>query len=481
MAKLYSLRLRSSVLESSQGFVGDITDRALKWKRSIRAMGGFWQGSFRLEGDINFLQSAFYDWLGFDLQERSDGDITWEGMIYEMDLVTGGVQRRRSFDQMANRIMTRYVNPSNETTDSAWVTNDTSIGRYGQKDEILALDGVPQPAAESARDRALVEWAWPWARPVGPWKQGDQYLDVLACGYIFTLNWRYVTQVTEYDAQEDFDTYFVTNGGNDTIDDKSQDFTDWETAPANQPAVYTIWCDHADGYCWAYLGETVDATEIYVYQDQSLATHGWNGTAPPAGGRCRDYYIRGPAYAWVQDIIDNDAEFLSTGTIETNYLPVNRVLNSPGRAWDVLLDVADLSDLNDDPRHIFVDIGRRFTYQKIETSPSYYLRQDAIYSSIGGRVAINPYHLRPGVVRDIAYPVGGQEYSGWLESAQDIYVEEVEVDEDGEVSLKYHLYDEAELLQNKATHIWTTHTEAGRKYGRRADFGDEPADRLGMP
>ena len=34
--------------------------------------------------------------------------------------------------------------------------------------------------------------------------------------------------------------------------------------------------------------------------------------------------------------------------------------------------------------------------------------------------------------------------------------------EDGEVSLKYHLYDEAVLLQEKATYLWTTHTEGGR-------------------
>ena len=72
------------------------------------------------------------------------------------------------------------------------------------------------------------------------------------------------------------------------------------------------------------------------------------------------------------------------------------------------------------------------------------------FRSDSGRVAVNPWALRPGVVRDMGYPVQWSEPGSMLEDARDLYVEEVEVTADGTGSLKAALFDESEMLAVQA-------------------------------
>lgn len=110
MPKPFNLRIYSSVLDpNGPKFQMDLTRYNVGWRRSIRAQGGYWLGSFRQTGDAAGLQAAFERWLGYHVQETSGGAKTWEGMIYEMDLTVNGVRRRRSLDLMANAVKTTYT------------------------------------------------------------------------------------------------------------------------------------------------------------------------------------------------------------------------------------------------------------------------------------------------------------------------------------------------------------------------------------
>jgi len=91
----YTLRLFTGV-KQGLGYVTDISRAAQDWKRTIRLQGGFWQGSFRVEGTLAELQEWFFNRLGYHVEERSGGAVTWEGMIYELELTAHGVRRRRS-------------------------------------------------------------------------------------------------------------------------------------------------------------------------------------------------------------------------------------------------------------------------------------------------------------------------------------------------------------------------------------------------
>lgn len=107
-----SLRLYTSVLLNNS-FIADLSQwPALNWRRSIRLNGGPWIGSCTLTGDLPELQELFYNGLGYHLEEQAGGQITWEGMVYEMDLDYEGVTRRRSLDVMANAVQTLYVYPT---------------------------------------------------------------------------------------------------------------------------------------------------------------------------------------------------------------------------------------------------------------------------------------------------------------------------------------------------------------------------------
>lgn len=190
-----SLRLFPPILAAETAMVLPLGNRVKNWRRSTRLNGGPWQGSFTLEGDLGDLQDFFYRRLGYHLEER-EGRVTWEGMIYEMELTVNGVSRRRSLDKLVNRVQDSYTDTAGNAQTTAWATNADSIARYGQKDDIATLSGGQYAAAtaQSHRDVYLVERAWPWARPAAIRDRANlPSLVVSVCGYIFTANWRYVT------------------------------------------------------------------------------------------------------------------------------------------------------------------------------------------------------------------------------------------------------------------------------------------------
>jgi len=195
MAKGYGLRLFSSVLQG-RAFVGDISDIAVNWRRSTRMQGGFWQGSFQVSAPVADLFQWFYDFLGYHLEEQMAGMISWEGMIYALELSYAGVRRRRTLEKLANAVVVRYTDASTDSvTATAYSTQDQSIARYGRREEGVTLGKATAAAAAAQRDSYLKENAWPWPRPVSASQTaagGKATLDVRVCGYAFTLNWKFV-------------------------------------------------------------------------------------------------------------------------------------------------------------------------------------------------------------------------------------------------------------------------------------------------
>lgn len=103
-----SLTLHPNVLQAagSNLLFRDLTSIpsvATTWQRSIRRDGGYWLGSFRVEGlPREQLRQMYGNWLAKHLVEKTSG-ITWEGMVYEMTL-HDGISRRISLEPMANRV-----------------------------------------------------------------------------------------------------------------------------------------------------------------------------------------------------------------------------------------------------------------------------------------------------------------------------------------------------------------------------------------
>lgn len=188
----YSLRLYAPVLVAAGSFVEDMTTRAKNWRRTKRANGGDWLGTFRLYDSEAVLRTWFNERLGFHFEERY-GLVTWEGMIWEMEYTHLGISRRRSLDGVANAVKALYTDETDTIQESTWATQAQSLAQYGRMEELIVMDGYPQATAEGRRDKVLAERAWPAAKPVGGRRSRESYLDVTVAGYIFTGNNLYVT------------------------------------------------------------------------------------------------------------------------------------------------------------------------------------------------------------------------------------------------------------------------------------------------
>lgn len=191
---MLSLRLYDSPDPSTRKFIADLTKEASEtWRRSIRSNGGYWQGDFVMSGNIQDLTRIFYEYLGYHFEERSGGVKTWEGMLYEMELTHGGIVRRRSLEKLANSVTVQYRDLDNARQTSAAATSAASIERYGQREEIVYIDGFDSTAAEAYRDTYLKEFAWPTSLTIGI-NLGDtseSSLRITVCGYVFTGNWQF--------------------------------------------------------------------------------------------------------------------------------------------------------------------------------------------------------------------------------------------------------------------------------------------------
>lgn len=461
----YSLIVLNSVLNNPQGFIRTITSEAVGWRRSIRDNIGCMTGTFKMYGTEGFLADVFGQWLGYDVQERSGGVVSWRGMIYEIDLVHDGVRRRRSLDSFSNYISTTYIDPAGNIQTSSAASSARSITRYGRKEEILLQDNIPQHSAEAMRDRVLTARGWPKPEAVSIGAPGDSYVEVMVCGYGFTANWRFVTEKTEPDAlvfawagtrfdNIGADPAIVLTDQNGLL---AQDFSEWQSLAA--PALYSVWVTAGGVTYWGYCGaadtESVANDSIHVYQDQALTTEGWNGGVPVTTLKVDGYYVRGPASSWISDIVTTDCEFLTVGAIDSNPLQVNRMLTNNMRCWDVIQDLTDLGDTGGDPWHCWVDTQNLVHYRQIDTTPRYYVRAGGVYDSIGGRVTVNPWLCQPGVIRDMSSPVKRTEYDGWLLDVRDVYAEEVEVTAGASVpTFKTAIYDESSIMSATLQHLW---------------------------
>lgn len=355
-------------------FIADITSDAIGWRRSIRALGGYWMGSFlltsktRLYNDQIALMDNFYNWLGAEIVEESGGFMTWQGLVYSMDLMHKGMTRRRSLDTMSNYIKVEYLDDEGENNYTAIAQNTESSAYFGRREALITYDGIGSTAADAFRDRYLKENAYPYPFVVGmdptygleDFDNPETSLKVDCCGYIFTGNWRFES---------------VGDGSQDNLSD------------------------------------------------------------------------------YITDIINTDMEFIEVGNINVNTLQVYKDTPGEKRAWDVIMDLVSVGDTDGDPYSFMVGNNRLAYYGQIDTNPSYYLRDGKIHASPAGNSPADIWRVRPGVIRDMDYPVTRTYSGGWLNNIRDFYAYEIDSGIDSGLTIKTEIFDESELLISLASFI----------------------------
>ncbi len=152
--------------------------------------------------------------------------------------------------------------------------------------------------------------------------------------------------------------------------------------------------------------------------------------------------------AWIADIVDTDCEFLQTGRISANTDQQPTTININQPVWDVLQDLA-ATGIDDVPARLYVDNGRRVNYHQIDFTPRYFQRDGRLYTSAGGSSDINPWSVRPGIVRRTNYPYAKRFRSALYQDARDAYIIEVEAGDHG-LHLTTDEFDDGKLLNAQA-------------------------------
>lgn len=128
---------------------------------------------------------------------------------------------------------------------------------------------------------------------------------------------------------------------------------------------------------------------------------------------------------WVSEIIATDCQLLRSGKITSNTLQVTKETKTAQRVGDLLFDLAELGDASGNPWRIYTDTDRQVYYEQVDVTPQYYLINGKLYDRGFGGAVVDPWRVRPGVVRDLSYPVQKTEYDGWLSDSRDFYVSDV--------------------------------------------------------
>jgi hypothetical protein len=479
----YSLTLKPSVI-SDIGSVSpmDLTDLAKNWTRSIRLQGGFWTGTFTVPGGKRAI-TAFDTWLGAHIEERSGGAVTWEGMVYEMELSTNGFVYRTSLDQMWNRVRVDYDAPSGGLNETDWATNDLSISRFGTKEMVLPVLTTLPEIAERARDVYLSEYGWPWPKVIGVCPETQEELRVTVCGYVFMLNWKY------NDGGKCWDDCWVDNTIAPLLDCDSDtpacdvnmaiadlaydfadeqwydnaalmDFTDYQTtppAPADAGDIRlwarcALWVNTDRGQCWGYLGEIDGADTIDSYTDPALQTPGFNTTGTGMGLYIGDrFLITHGTSEWIRRILDDDwAGIIEPGSIHVNRIQVFRYNNNRAdiggeRAWEAMQRAVSLSDWNYLPWHVWVGVGRYLHFEPVNTDPVVYVLDNKWRADPAGS-ELNPWQLRPGVGKILNFRWSPPRIDYWLEDPATFLMEEITVDSTGNLQPSMAEISQAENL-----------------------------------
>jgi len=611
----FTLTLFSSILNTTPALLADLTPRqgagfanagplqAGGWRRTVRGMGGYWEGSFSLSGTEEEILQAWNEWLGCHLVERAGGVKTWEGMVYEMDLHYRGNHRRRTLDLLANAVKTTYttldysgadlltngdfeagdlsgwssdgaaavgdpthggsawaadvtsagmesdgsddnyirqnvnVSPGNvyqltawlygsdeparigirdpnasewlfaprgyggwlswskaaispivgpsggeilivlygppdagdvghfddveflerqeAVYETDWITEDPppgpSISTYGRKEHREVADNLPWASSVALQRTLLAYHKDPWARPVGLDTSNEVTLDVRVCGYVWTMNWLYVQS---------------GDGSTGDLGDWLEDITgtDFGLSPEH--------CTTGDtpvttaGDCQFVKVGRIETNTLQVVQRATMDERPWDmiaevcklgiadrlaitavgvgaGGTFTVAGDYRSVFVTGFVFT-VDGSTNNDGDWTVASSTYTGGNTVITVTGTVDATADGDIIYRYL------PARAYVDNGRLFVYEKMDVEPRYYMRGSQLYDHVGAQDAVSPWAIRPGVVRDMNYPVRRQDYNSIFADARDSYVDEVEVSADGAISLRSTEFSEADVWRARA-------------------------------
>lgn len=186
---------------------------------------------------------------------------------------------------------------------------------------------------------------------------------------------------------------------------------------------------------------------------------------------------------WISDILTNDcATWLSVGTLEANTTSIERSVDDYKRCWELMQDVIGVGDASGNLYRLFVGNNRYVYYELVNKIPDYYVVKGEICERLAATEAMNPWFVKPGIFRDMDYPVSYMEQGSYLNNVRDVLVEEVSCGVGS--GLTWQALDFSESAQLAALKEISGRGAANSPGGRGGSFdrtiSDEQLEKWGM-
>lgn len=445
---MYNLLLYERPATSATAYTGlNLTRHAYSWSRSTRALGGYWLGDFTITPDTMTpwrMERFFNDHIGKRIEERTYSILTWEGLLWEMELTRDGVSYTRSMDpsRTYNRVKTSYTYPYFEDINQGNLTYDPDAGNSFQDDAQDFSDW--QTAAGDSVYEIVV--------------QNNDSTE--ASGFLGAA----FTTLNANDSIHTFEDIGRTNSGwNGESSGKTpvsyivRHVTDAGIQKTTAVSEVTGSSDlYGEMNLIDVVGEMTDAAAL-ANRDRQLSEHAYPNPIPTGGlnfdpdtaARANELHVIVAGFVFTMNwryfesdvqplaistqlgtLVDGTtdaAEFVSAGNIETNTTTAPMSCSEiPMRLWDLAEELIQVGDTTGDRWVGGVYGGREFRYEAAETNVTHFWRNGRLVDRAGYQ--IRPTLIKPDIiVRIEPSPFGVTPPSGnvW-DNPKLVYIREVE-------------------------------------------------------
>ena len=466
----------------------DLTHRAKDWIWSKVRKGGAWDGSFSLTGTFPELHQMMREWLAYRLEERA-GIVTWQGLIWTMELSGVSIPRRVSMDDVWNAVRAEYREHLNNngfeeggsgdvfngwTDVSGTILSATTNYARGARACRLQNDGANDGEIyQDATVEALAEYRFSvYTRGDGASADGtitirdvDNANDIISeVTGVTANNFRRITY--EFTAPSGCSTVRITltntNTGTVFFDEASlvrlidgkpaNDFTDFYTNDQSiarygrkeltvnardktLAQAQTLAQTELKKRAWPRIQPTgfdtdqrADKPTLTIYAVGYIVTTLYR-YAPVGNGYIRD------AGVLAEEAITNNANFVSARNVATLGVKTRFSQDDPPRVFDLLQIVASEGGSSDGIIEIDVDKDRGISIKPMDkTKPRYYLRGGQIYDSPGAKHPVNARLVVPGLVKDMDYPGTDGFQDDIFDDSSLLIMEAIQVDENNKLT-----------------------------------------------
>ena len=483
----YSLNLHAAT-RTGGGRDQNMDDRLTNWRRSIRSVGGFWQGTadYNLQrGTIEDAQDLFLNGLMRRFTESAGDYITWEGYLAEMALTLNGTTYTRSTQTMGNALRCIYTRITDNlfmdgdaegacpgtwtacgaaatvTRVTTWTTRGTYSARCvvtsGSNDNgLLIEDGAETPSSVLTIEDGLAYQCTASVKvDAGTWVLKVQRTDTSAtlakaktsgCGeFVLTAEIpndnEYIGTIKVFLVQKD-----LTDSGDIYVDNAILTIAPIRAETTWYTDTQSI-TDHGRIEDALLEGQMTNAAALAKVQKE-LARRSWPRTYPPdrlevtqaGGGDGLSLTFLG--YAWTLNwrytklsgtadasahvsALVGESDYVTAGAVQANTMDYLININFPMRVWEVLKDLIESGDEARARWEGGVYAGRAFHYRPVEATPQYHYREGRLLTVHGNPV--DPWMARPGMARLDEMPVGPGSFTGdETDDPRNVFIDEVE-------------------------------------------------------